>query len=111
MFIRLFAYADSECSAKIVANNTLNSISKSINSMEYVTCEPYWKMDGVYKIEMKVVLEDQLTDSQFHDFMDDVSDKWLFYGSPTDELLASDTTEGCNYIKRGVSLINVFLND
>ena len=111
MFIRLFAYADNERTAKSIANDVLSSLARCIDKVDYVSCEPYWKIDGTYKIEMSIVFVNQLTDSQFHSFMNDVSDKWLFFGSPPDELLASDTTEGCSYIKTGVSLINVFLND
>ena len=109
MFIRLFAYANNENNAKLVTNSVLDSIYHNIDKIEYDSCEPYWKINGIYKVEIKVLLKESLTDGQFQFFINDISDKWLLFGSPTDEFLASETTEGCNYIKSGVSLINIFI--
>lgn len=47
------------------------------------------------------------TQNEFARFLENISDKWTDYG---DSVLASDTTEGCNYIKKGVGLIEIFFN-
>jgi hypothetical protein len=35
-------------------------------------------------------------------------EKWIEFGNPIDEVLASETTKGCNYIKKGINMINIF---
>ena len=110
MFIRLFAYAANDDEARVVAENCLGSLSQNISAVEYTLSEPYRKMDGVYKVELTVSFVQDLSDSQFKVFLDDVSDKWTTFGTPVNEYLASDTTEGCEYIRDGISLINIFMS-
>lgn len=111
MFIRLFSYASNELDSKQIVDNILKSINVYIDKVEFVLCKPYWKMSGVYENEVRVVFKNDLTDVQLNTWLYDISDKWLYLGSPITEMLASETTKDCHYIIDGVSMINVILDD
>ena len=111
MFIRLFAYAANEPKSRQIVDNAVKGICDYIDSIEIISCKPYWKISGVYENEVKVVLKNDLTDAQLKTWLNDISDKWLYWGSPANEMLASETTEDCHYIMDGVNMINVFLDE
>ena len=111
MFIRLFAIAVNESEAKTVAENVLSSIRSYIESVDYVKCVPYWKIDGLYEVEMKVLVKASFSDTLLNRFLDDISDKWACLGSPANEFLASVTAKDCNFIKTGIYMINILMNE
>ena len=59
----------------------------------------------MFEIGFEVQFNEAFTQDKFTRFLEGISDKWTDYG---DSVLASDTTEGCNYIKEGVGLIEIF---
>ena len=59
----------------------------------------------MFEIGFEVQFNEAFTQNEFTRFLESISDKWTDYG---DSVLASDTTEGCNYIKEGVGLIEIF---
>ena len=61
----------------------------------------------MFEIGFEVQFNEAFTQDKFTRFLESISDKWTDYG---DSVLASDTTEGCNYIKDGVGLIEIFFN-
>lgn len=109
MFIRLFAYAIDETKAKMVLDDVIKAIKFDIEGIDYLKCEPYWKMDGIYEMELKITLKRKLSDTEFNAFLENVSDRWMLFGTPPDEMLTSITMEGCSYIKNGVYLLNVLM--
>ena len=111
MYIRLFAMAVNESEAKTVAENVLSSISYNIKSFDYVKLAPYWKMDGLYEVELKVLFKGVFSDLQLENYLEDISDKWVCFGSPANEFLASVTAEDCNFIKTGIYMINILMNE
>ena len=102
MFIRLFAYAINEIKAKNVLDDVLKAIELDLERIDFLICEPYWKMDGIYEMELKISLKRELSDTELNTFLENISDRWMLFGTPPDEMLASITMEGCNYIKKGV---------
>lgn len=111
MLIRIFTYASSESDSKQIVDNTLRRLNDSIDTVEYISCKPYWKINGIYENEVRIVFKNDLTDVQLNTWLNDISDKWLYWGSPVTEMLASETTNDCHYIIDGVTMINVLLND
>ena len=107
MFIRIFTYFQDEYKIKMMINEIINKQIDNINKVEYITIEPYWKIEGVYKVEVEVDLESELTEQVREKFLYSISDKWTYFGKPIEEALASETTEGCNYIKDGINMINI----
>lgn len=107
MFINLFIYSDDEENARKILNDLLQNERQYINKIEYKRFEPYWKFDDMFEIGFEVQFNEAFTQEKFERFLEGISDKWTDYG---DSVLASDTTEGCNYIKEGVGLIEIFFN-
>lgn len=108
MFIRLFTHSTSEEESKKILNEIITNELDYIDKIEYVTIEPYWKVESIYKIEVNVNLKEIFNEERMKSFLNSISDKWIFFGKPIEEALASETTEGCNYIKDGVNMINIF---
>lgn len=44
---------------------------------------------------------------EINKILENIADKWIRFGSPTTELLASDTTENSNFILEGLKMINI----
>ena len=61
----------------------------------------------MFEIGFEVQFNEAFTQNEFARFLESISDKWIDEG---DSVLASDTAEGCNYIKDGVGLIEIFFN-
>ena len=61
----------------------------------------------MFKTKLEVQFNEAFTQDKFTKFLESISDKWIDEG---DSVLASDTAEGCNYIKDGVGLIEIFFN-
>lgn len=108
MFIRLFTYSTNEEEYKKILNEIINKEIQFIDKIEYVTFEPYWKLDDIYKVEVNLNLKEKLSEERIKKIFDSISDKWMYFGDPIEEALASETMEGCNYIKDGVNMIDIF---
>lgn len=108
MLFRLFAYSNDEVEAKSVFESIINDIESSIVYKEYKKIEPYWKIEGIYVVTVRIELHNDFEGENKEDFLKSISDKWITFGNPIDEVLASETTEGCNFIKKGVNMINIF---
>lgn len=108
MYIRLLSYSDDKEQAKKIVNDLLQNERQYINKIEYKRFEPYWKFDDMFEIGFEVQFNEAFTQDKFTRFLESISDKWTDYG---DSVLASDTTEGCNYIKGGIGLINIIYDE
>ena len=111
MIIRLFAFATNDNEARLVIDNVLDSINQNIERTEYLSCEPYWKIEGVYAVELKISFKNEISEINIENWLNDISDKWLLFGSPTNEFLASITTKDCNFIKDGIYMINIIFDE
>ena len=107
MHIKVFTYSKNEKETKKIINELLKNELQYIKEIEYKQFEPYWKFDDMFKTKLEVQFNEAFTQNEFARFLENISDKWTDYG---DSVLASDTTEGCNYIKEGVGLIEIFFN-
>lgn len=108
MLFRLFAYSNNEVEAKIVFDSIISGIESSIANKEYKKIEPYWKIEGIYVVEARIELHKDFNEGKKEEFFRSISDKWTAFGNPVNEILASETTVGCNFIKKGVKMINIF---
>ena len=107
MYIRLLSYSDDKEQAKKIVNDLLQNGRQYINKIEYKRFEPYWKFDDMFEIEFEVQFNEAFTQKEFEKFIGEIADKWTSLGEPVHSILASDTTEGCNYIKKGIGLIKI----
>lgn len=108
MLFRVFEYSKNQHEAKLIFEHIISEIQNSIISKEYKKIEPYWKVEGIHIVEVLIKLNKSFNKNQHEEFLRSISDKWISYGDPVNEIIASETTEGCNYIKKDVSMINIF---
>lgn len=108
MFVRLFANTTDKSEAISILNNTLASIENKIKSKNITKTEPYWKMEYVYLVESEILFYDDLDSEQINQFMYGIANKWMFFGSPINEALASDTVEGCEFLISGVKFYYIY---
>ncbi len=107
MFIRLYVNAKSEPKARLVLEKVIKIFQPVLKNKEIQKVEPYWKIDGVYVVEITMVISECKTNVEINRILESIADKWTRFGSPTTELLASDTTENCNFILDGLKMINI----
>ena len=107
MYIRLLSYSDDEEQAKKIVNELFKNEQSYIKKIEHERFEPYWKFDDMFEIEFEVQFNEAFTQKEFERFIGKISDKWICLGDPVHSILASDTTEGCNYIRKGIGLIKI----
>jgi hypothetical protein len=107
MFIRLFADYDNEQNTTELFYNILDDLKGYIKDVTITSTKPYWKIEGVYVLEAYINLLHELNEEERRVFLESISDKWLFFGKPVNESLASKTTEDCTYIMNGVYMINI----
>ncbi|WLR42516.1 hypothetical protein LC087_17775 [Bacillus carboniphilus] len=109
MFVRLFVDANDEKSALDVFNMVIGNLNSIVISYKIEEIKPYWKIDNVLIIEFSLDLSEIITIDKLTEELKGISDKWTAFGEPVEELLASDTTEGCEFLLKGVRMINIYL--
>ncbi len=109
MYIKLFARTKNRDEALQIFCDATSSLANEIKEQNIIKTEPYWKIEEIYVIKADTKLYNTLTNEQLKKLWNSISDKWTFYGNPVDEALASLTTEGCNYILKGIYMINILL--
>ncbi|MBD8006050.1 hypothetical protein [Bacillus norwichensis] len=107
MFIRLYVNAKSEPEACLVLEKVIKIFQPVLKSKEIQKVEPYWKIDGVYVVEITMLISEGKTEAEINEILESIADKWTRFGSPITELLASDTTENCNFLLDGLKMINI----
>lgn len=107
MVIRLFAQTQNQDEARKLLLDVIEILSEKIKEYSFVKCEPYWKMEGITEVEAKIDFVDELRNDERERFFMSISDKWLYFGNPIEEALASKTTDGCKNLMKGIEMINV----
>ncbi|MHA2960490.1 hypothetical protein [Priestia megaterium] len=111
MFVRLYVTAQNETEAKENLKVVLEKIKQILVKTNVEKLEPYWKFDDIYVVELNLIVKKDLSLNELNTLLKTISDKWQCYGEPINEFLASKTTEGCNYILKGVEMINIYLEE
>lgn len=108
MFVRIFIVSNTVDEAKEVYQRFIDTTRQFIKTEKIEKIEPYWKYDDTHVIETNILLTCNSDSTEFKEFLYLISDKWTFLGKPVNNAIASLTTEGCKYIIKGVSMINLF---
>lgn len=107
MFVRLFAECGNQESALEIYRDVMDGLKEEVIKEKIISVKPYWKMNGIYVVEAELDFKNGLSEEKCHAFLTSIADQWLCFGDPPNEVLASVTTEGCSYMKKGVYLINI----
>ncbi|AKP76789.1 hypothetical protein ABE036_03275 [Priestia aryabhattai] len=111
MFVRLYVTAKNKTEAEKDLKFFLEKINQILVKANVERLEPYWKFDDVYVVELNLIVKKDLSLNELTQLLETISDKWQYYGDPINEFLASKTAEGCNYILKGVEMINIYLDE
>lgn len=108
----MYVYATSEEESKIVCKNILEELNMYIAKIKIMYNIPYWKIEGIYEMSIQIeALIDLIKEDKWIEFLNNITDKWVEYGDPVNEILISRNLEGCNFIRDDVEMINMFLNE
>ncbi|QVK17664.1 hypothetical protein KHQ81_12540 [Mycoplasmatota bacterium] len=110
MYIRMFTYSKNEYEAKNIFKNMIVDIQYYIKLLKYEKIEKYYKFDNSFLIEVTIELSEEFNQKKAEDFFKSISDFWIMFGQPIDNILASKTTIGCNYMKFDIEMINIYLS-
>lgn len=91
LFIRLYVYSNNNIESKNIAKEVVKPLENYIEKIKYIANKPYWKIDGMYVVEIKIKLYDKLNQDYFNKFLKEISNDWSILGINEDELIASDT--------------------
>ena len=91
MFIRLYVYSNNNIESKNISKEVVKPLENYIEKIKYIANKPYWKIDGMYVVEIKIKLYDKLNQNYFNKFLKEISNDWSILGINEDELIASDT--------------------
>jgi len=109
MYINLFAQTTKIDEAKLILKEIIDALNKEVLKYTFIKIEPYWKIKELTHVQAEFSLTSKLSIEERKHFLFSVSDKWTYCGNPIldDEVVASIATEGCNYIKSGIEMINI----
>ncbi|MBD5136548.1 MAG: hypothetical protein HDT39_11405 [Lachnospiraceae bacterium] len=112
MFIRMFLYAKSKKETISICSNILSNIDIHIEKRKVVEIVPYWKIEGVFQIELSIALKNNSIDSNdWERFLKTLSNIWLSYGEPIDEILITRKLDGSIIDNEKIEMINIFLDN
>ena len=100
MFVRLFAACGDGEAALDIYRDALAGMKEYVENENIIDVKPYWKMKGIFVVEAELHLKKEWNGEKLNQFMSSISDTWLRFGDPADELLASVTAEGCTGMKK-----------
>ncbi len=109
MFLKFFIYADSKEEAHAIYNECMEDMTYFIVEIQEFEVKQYWKFSDMYVV--KALLKLDITEDSFFCFLQSISDDWAHYGLPVINLLASETSPDCNYIKEKISMVTIFFEE
>lgn len=98
-------YSNNKKESKDFTEYTVKPLNNYIKRIKYKSNKPYWKIDGMYVVEIKLEFNDKLNNNNFNEFLKSISDNWSIFGMHNEELMSSDT----NYIE--LDMINMFFDN
>lgn len=105
MDISLFLNVESETTARKLTDEIIHATVKNVETIDVVTCEEYWKFEGVYKIDVEVeyTLEEPELD------LDRITNKWST-SNGGQEILVAINDEGTVVTFSELELMVIYLD-
>lgn len=89
--MRLFVYSNNKKESSNIAEYIVEPLNKYIKKFKYKSNKPYWKIDGMYVVEIKIEFNDKFNENKFNQFLEIISNNWLTLGIQDEELISSNT--------------------
>jgi len=74
--LSLFVESPNSDKALRTASEAIGQLKSEVSSYEVVSSEPYWKVDGWYKVTCDIETNDPLNREQAESLVSRISDKW-----------------------------------
>lgn len=110
MFIRLYLNAKNKDAAQHALNKFLQILKPIVENNKLLKIEPYWKIENIYVVEIDVINTKNYTKTKLNELLREISDNWIEFDDPVNELLASSTGDSCNFILPEFNMINIYLD-
>lgn len=112
MFIRCFVYANKKDDAQEIIERSLRMMQDNIVEKKNICIEAYWKIDGMYQIELELELDKRRNYETVALFLNSISKCWIQYCSPiNNEILASQSEENCHMVNEKINFIDIVFED
>lgn len=109
MLIRSYLYTQDKNESFSIIENAISVFKGNFTNYTILKNEPYWKDPNLFVVEVKLSTYTSFSIEDIEEGLRSIADKWLYFGNPVDEALASDTMEGCRFLITGVKMINIFI--
>ncbi|WP_338751109.1 hypothetical protein [Bacillus sp. FJAT-52991] len=107
MFIRLYLNAKNKDQAQHSINKFLKIFEPITESEQLLKVEPYWKIENIYVAEIDIIPQENYTSKSLNEILYEISDHWIEFGDPVNELLASATDDNCKFIIPEFNMVNI----
>ncbi|MDR0267188.1 hypothetical protein [Paenibacillus sp.] len=107
MFIRLFIKTIDKDKVIEIVRKLLSYINEDNIKYKDINIEPYWKYDGVTVSEIKLELYRPFCGNDREDFLNSISNKWIYFGE--EEVLSSDNMDNCR-LNYNLEMVNIFFS-
>ncbi len=102
--MRLFVEGEDELSAREMVDGILCEMQSDILSKKLHKVDKYWKEEGVYVLEMELIIAEKA----FERFKNLISDDWLSVGESGQEYLASETNPDASFMREKFVMVNLW---
>lgn len=107
MFIRLFIKTINKDEATEVVSKLLSYINEDNIKYKDISIESYWKYEDITLSEIKLELYRPFNNNDRDDFLDSISNKWVYFGK--EEVLSSEDMDNCK-LNYNLEMVNIFFS-
>lgn len=107
MFIRLFIRITDHNKALEIAKNVASNIPSELIKNISFKVEPYWKFDDTSVAEIRLDTFKELGGNVKNEFLNSISNNWMFFGYDKSECISSKTMEGGCAMNYDLDMIDV----
>lgn len=107
MFIRLFIKTIDNDKAIEIIRNLLSYINEDNIKCKDIRTEPYWKYGDVTVSEIKLELYRPFQSNGREDFLNCISNKWVYFND--EEVMSYATMDQCK-LNYNLEMINIFFS-
>ena len=111
VFIKAFLYANTEDESMKIITDILSPLNIEIGKTK-IELEPYWKINGIYSIDVYVDLDVSILPKEMLEkFLKTIANKWISYGEPINEILISRNDIDIVIYNEKIEMINIHIED
>ena len=111
VFIKAFLYANTKDESMKIITDILSPLNIEMGKTK-IELEPYWKINGIYSIDVYVDLDASILQKEMLEkFLKTIANKWISYGEPVDEILISRNDKDIIIYNEKIEMIIIYIVD